>query len=140
MPHASTALGADYESESGRPNSKPNQQAQQELYGCVYARNGALKCWRSTRGRGRKGSMHCSTIERSARCSCCCCGSCCVVVVAVAVAQHALVNYTLICCVKCLFNGSRCRHVFHTFIHSSRSTCSTQKCPLCLLLPLLFPL
>lgn len=101
----------------------------------VLAANMKSGTGRRTRGRGRKGSMHCSTIERSARCSCCCSGSCCVVVVAVAVAQHALVNYTLICCVKCLFNGSRCRHVFHTFIHSSRSTCSTQKCPLCLLLP-----
>lgn len=57
-----------------------------------------------------------------------------VVVVVAAVAQHALVNYTLICCVKCLFNGSRCRHVFHTFIHSSRSTCGAQKCSLSLYL------
>lgn len=53
-----------------------------------------------------------------------CQASACVVVGA----QRALVNYTLICCVKCLFNGSPCRHVFHTFIHSLRSTCVAQNC------------
>jgi len=126
LPHASTALGA--QSELRKPNTKPKRTQQDML--CVMCVLVCICCVcvcevgvANMPGAGRYAREFATNRDAAERLD-----FVVVVVVVVVSAQHALVNYTLICCVKCLFNGSPCRHVFHTFIHSLRSTCGAQNC------------